>query len=267
MKKAAQQLLVDAGYNLGASGPTRNGVDGDWGQKSINASIHHLASQTEKPATQPNTPSSKPVLIDPAAFKTFAPKAKPGVYEAAEAVAQEFGFSPLVTAHWLGQMFVESAGFTVFTENLNYSVDALINKFGRHRISVADARTFGRIDGQRAANQNAIANIIYGGEWGRVNLGNTQPGDGWRFRGGGPGQTTGRANYAEIGYEDNPDAIRGIENIKEGMRAFATFFVRHNCVPAAAADNVELVTKRVNGGQSHLEERRAATKRAKSVVK
>jgi predicted chitinase len=48
----------------------------------------------------------------------------------------------------------------------------------------------------------AIANIIYGGEWGRKNLGNTQPGDGWRFRGGGLPQITGRANYTGMKLSD-----------------------------------------------------------------
>ena len=263
-KRAAQQVLVDAGYDLGKSGPARNGVDGAWGQKSIDASILHLASPTEKPSIPPKP--TKGVIIDPAAFRTFAPKALPGVLEAAQAAAQEFRFSPLVTAHWLGQMYVECTGFTVFEENLNYSAKALIEKFGRHRISIADANKFGRIDGVQPAHQNAIANIIYGGEWGRINLGNTQPGDGWKYRGGGPMQTTGRANYAEVGYEDNPEVIRGVANIKEGMRAAATFFVTHKCVQAAAADNVELVTQRVNGGQSHLAERRTATNRARSVV-
>ncbi|WBT04789.1 hypothetical protein PFY01_08540 [Brevundimonas vesicularis] len=126
-------------------------------------------------------------LIPADRFRTFAPKATAGTREALEAAAAANGFSGLVLAHWLGQMFVESAGFTTREENLNYSVDGLLRMFGRHRISEADARKFGRAPG-RPAHQNAIANIIYGGEWGRKNLGNTEPGDGWRFRGGGEKQ-------------------------------------------------------------------------------
>ena len=123
-------------------------------------------------------------------FCTFAPRATPGTREALEAAATAKGFSGLILAHWLGQMFVESKGFTTREESLNYSVQGLLDTFGRHRISKADAEKFGRIDkvvkGRktvvRAAHQNAIANIVYGGEWGRKNLGNTQPGDGWKFR-------------------------------------------------------------------------------------
>ena len=77
------------------------------------------------------------------------------------------------------------------TEYLNYSVQALLANFSRIRISVADAMDLGRTP-TRKANQEAIANVIYGGEWGRVNLGNTKEGDGWLFRGRGPLQVTGR---------------------------------------------------------------------------
>jgi putative chitinase len=75
--------------------------------------------------------------------------------------------------------------------------------FGRHRISAADAQKFGRSAG-KPADQTAIANLIYGGEWGRTNLGNTQAGDGARYIGRGFVQITGRANYAKYGLADNP---------------------------------------------------------------
>jgi putative chitinase len=74
----------------------------------------------------------------------------------------------------------------------------LLNTFGRHRISRADAEKLGRRPGEPAlpiARQRAIANIIYGGDWGRDNLGNTEPDDGWQFRGRGLAHITGRTNY------------------------------------------------------------------------
>lgn len=107
-------------------------------------------------------------------------------------------------AYILATPYLETGGkMQPIRENLNYSVDGLLKTFGRHRISEADARRYGRAGG-RPANQEAIANIIYGGEWGRENLGNTQPGDGWRFRGGGLAQITGRANYGKFGIESDP---------------------------------------------------------------
>lgn len=90
------------------------------------------------------------------------------------------------------------------TENLNYSVQGLLKTFGRHRISAADAQRYGRAGG-RPANQQAIANTIYGGAWGRKHLGNTEPGDGWKYRGMGLVQNTGRTNAIKFGIESNPE--------------------------------------------------------------
>ena len=91
-------------------------------------------------------------------------------------------------------------------ESLNYSVAGLLKTFGRHRITEAQAKRYGR-SGSRKADQKAIANIIYGGSWGRENLGNEMPGDGWLFRGGGLPQLTGRRNFAKFGLAKNPDSI------------------------------------------------------------
>lgn len=104
-----------------------------------------------------------------------------------------YGISGGHAAMFLANVAVESSRLSTLVENLNYSVDALLSKFGRHRISESDARAYGRAPG-RQANQQAIANRIYGGDWGRKNLGNTQTGDGWLFRGQGALQSTGRAN-------------------------------------------------------------------------
>jgi putative chitinase len=114
-------------------------------------------------------------------------------------------------AYILATAYHETGGrMQPIRENLNYSVSGLLETFGRHRISAADARKYGR-SGSRKANQEAIANIIYGGEWGRENLGNTEPGDGWRFRGGGLPQNTGRRNYTLLGLADRPDLVTDLK--------------------------------------------------------
>lgn len=203
-------------------------------------------------------------LINPAKFASFAPRAMPGTVAALEAAALKHGLSErLVLAHWLGQMHTESGGYSKLSESLNYSSEALLKLFGRHRISAADCDKFGRKPGQ-PANQNALANILYGGEWGRKNLGNTQPGDGWLFRGGGVKQITGRANYREAGHEDDPDTLR--TDIQASANAAANFFAKHGCIPHALKDDVEAVTLKVNGGKNGLAERIAATKAAKAVL-
>src|SRR5690606_9297192 len=134
-------------------------------------------------------------MIPAAAIVKVAPAAKPYAVELVRQMAESG-----IMASWpraamfLGQIAVESGQFSTVTESLNYSVDALVKMFGRHRISVPDAERYGRKLGQKA-NQEALANLLYGGEWGRKNLGNTEPGDGWRFRGRGLKQLTGRDNY------------------------------------------------------------------------
>lgn len=103
-------------------------------------------------------------------------------------------------------------------ENMNYSVAGLRGQFGRHRISDADCRKYGRAKGQ-AADQQAIANIVYGGEFGRDQLGNVKPGDGWKYRGGGMCHNTGRTNAEradhDLGlggaYLSNPDVVLDID--------------------------------------------------------
>lgn len=100
--------------------------------------------------------------------------------------------------------------FTAATENLNYSVEGLMGVFSRARISEADCRRLGRTK-TRAANQEGIANVIYGGEWGKKNLGNTQTGDGWRYRGRGLVQITGRANYAKYNLAETPELAKEVK--------------------------------------------------------
>lgn len=138
----------------------------------------------------------------------FGTSLSQGQVEGLNAILDEAGRrgTPLKhLAYILATPYLETGGkMQPVRENLNYSTDALISKFGRHRISEADARKYGR-SGGRPANQEAIANAIYGGEWGRKNLGNTQSGDGWKYRGGGLPQVTGRANFRKFGMENNPE--------------------------------------------------------------
>ncbi|WWA79560.1 endolysin [Xanthomonas phage Kintu] len=178
---------------------------------------------------------------------------------------------------FLGQVHTESGGFRTVVESLNYSADSILKTFGRHRISEADAKKFGRIDSEvrkrtgwkladQPAHQNALANILYGGEWGRKNLGNTQPGDGWRFRGRGIKQLTGRDNYrrfsrAWLGDEsllENPDRVAN----PDGAVASAIWFWRANGLNEIAdRGSVDAVTKVVNGGNLGLSDRKTWTQK------
>lgn len=167
--------------------------------------------------------------------------------------------SPRRIAGFLSQIGHESDGLRVLTENLNYSVDALLKLFGRHRISEADAKRHGRTE-QQAAHQEAIANLIYGGEWGHKHLGNTHPGDGWRFRGRGLKQLTGRDNYKRCGdaigedFTANPDRL--LLPVNAALSA-GWFWKTNKLNELADTGDVRAMTKVVNGGANGLPERQA----------
>jgi putative chitinase len=199
-------------------------------------------------------------MLDAKRIIAVAPAAKP---YAAELVRQMAEAGILGNARrasmFLGQVHVESGGFESVVESLNYKATALVALFGRHRISVEDAFKFGRTP-DHPANQNALANILYGGEFGRKQLGNTEAGDGWRFRGRGLKQLTGRDNYrrfsrAWLGDESllaDPDRVAKAD----GAVASAIWFWASKQLNAVAdRGSVSDVTRLVNGGQIGLPDR------------
>lgn len=167
--------------------------------------------------------------------------------------------SPRRMAGFLSQIGHESQNLSTLEESLNYSVDGLLNTFKRHRISALDCQRFGRRPGH-AADQEAIANTVYGGAFGRERLGNTQPGDGWRFKGRGLKQLTGRDNYTRCGYALNEDFIthpdRLLMPVNAALSAGWFWFVNRLNVQADKGDIVAM-TKIVNGGENGLGERTA----------
>ncbi|MDB5423861.1 MAG: hypothetical protein JWQ29_1277 [Phenylobacterium sp.] len=154
-------------------------------------------------------------LADPDAFFTSLRTVGPltdGVSEAQKAGCTAIltactGMPLSWTAYVLATACLETAAaFTADKqENLNYSAEPMIGRYSPKRISVANCQAVGRKAGQ-AADQRGIANFIYGGDWGRINLGNQEAGDGWTYRGRGWVQMTGRRNYARA---DNALALGG----------------------------------------------------------
>lgn len=119
-------------------------------------------------------------------------------------------------AYAMATPMIETGGsFVPGVESLNYSEQALRSKFS-NRISALDAAKYGR-NAQHPANQQMIANKIYGGLWGNANLGNVNPNDGWDFRGRGLCQITGRRNYGVFAEKlgtpllDNPGLATNLE--------------------------------------------------------
>ncbi len=237
----AQQRLVSKGYAIA--------VDGDFGGKSYAALMSFVGGQPQ--VNQLRTDLGK------AAAKHF-----PGV-----------GLdTPLRVAHALAQQSVETGGFSKMVESLNYSQAGLRATFSSKRISDADCQRLGRKPGGAAlspAVQEEIANIVYGGTFGKQQLGNDQPGDGWKYRGRGAKQTTGRFNYNDVmqvtGIDviGNPDQLADPDN---GMRAACIFWQKKNCNNFADKDDILGLTKAVNGGTNGLPERKAALARAKAIL-
>jgi putative chitinase len=104
---------------------------------------------------------------------------------------------------------------------------------------------------------------------GRASLGNTEPGDGMRFKGRGLIQLTGRANYTAYGRAigrnltdgDNPKLVATDPAL--AVDAACWFWSMRNLNPLADGDDLTAITRRVNGGLNGLEQRRAYLRRAK----
>lgn len=201
------------------------------------------------------------VTITPEQLRRLAPKMHL-VYTKAFATANEtlapFGIldNPQRLAHFMVQIYHETGGFTILRESLNYSVEGLLATFGSKRIPRALAEKIGRTP-ERKADQIAIAEAAYGGEWGKKNLGNITPGDGWRYRGHSLPQLTGRANFRHFGeilgidLEGNPDLSL---DPKYALLLAATFWREKGCAKFADADDLRSVRRLWNGGAIGLEE-------------
>lgn len=167
--------------------------------------------------------------------------------------------TPQRLAHFLAQICHESGGLTIDWESGNYSADRLVEIFGvgHHSAGVTmnEAETL-------AHNGPAIFERVYGVGNPKKSreLGNIKPGDGWRYRGGGLMQTTGRANYARMGkkcgvdFETNPELVLSAAH---ALKPALTEWTEGHLNEAADDDNILKITKRINGGTNGLPDRRA----------
>lgn len=157
--------------------------------------------------------------------------------------------SPLKLAHFLAQAGHESGGFKLVYENLNYGAKGLRGIFGKYFPSDEKALLYER-------KPEKIANLVYGN---RMGNGSETSGDGYKYRGRGYIQLTGKDNYAAftkaIGEDcvSNPDLVA----TKYPLASAAWFFTRclSKCTDASDAA-ITAVTKCVNGGTIGLEDRK-----------
>lgn len=180
-----------------------------------------------------------------------------------------FGITtPLRQAHFLAQTGHESAGFTKVEEGLNYRYGVLLAMFG-NRINQADAMKYGRVDGglnAHPANQKMIANIIYANRNGNCGV---DSGDGYRYRGRGLIQITGKANYAalvkQLGADivANPDLLTGYQM---AAASAAAWWKNHGLNELADSDDVTRITRIINGGINGLDDRKSRLTQAKGIL-
>ena len=165
--------------------------------------------------------------------------------------------NPRRIAAWLATIAHESARFTRLVENLNYSAEGLAATWPARYADMAGEpnATARRI----ARRPDQIANLAYAG---RLGNGSAESGDGWRYRGRGLIQITGRANYAasnlilglELGIDllERPDLL---EQPHYGALFSAEWWHRHGCNELADTGDMAAVTRKVNGGLTGLDDR------------
>ena len=167
-------------------------------------------------------------------------------------------------AHFLSQCAHESAGFKKLEENLNYSAKALRAVFGRYfgEPPKRDADEYHR-------QPEMIANYVYMDEFRKYKMGNTEEGDGWRFRGRGLKQLTGRDNYTKFGASVDMTAEEAAEYVATPAGAIESacwFWNANNLNDIADTDDVKRMTKKINGGSIGLEDRQRRYLNAMEVL-
>lgn len=197
-------------------------------------------------------------LISAAQLKRFAPSCDElATAPHLDREAQARGINtPRRIAHWLGQLHHESAGFTRLVENLNYSADRLMQVWPSRFPTLAQAQTY-------AGNPQALAEKVYAGR-----LGNNMLGDGYRFRGRGFIQVTGRANYKKFGAISGLDLERDPDlaaTPSAAAKVAGAFWEALSLNDDADRDDVAAITRAINGGLVGLEDRARQVARAKAV--
>jgi len=179
----------------------------------------------------------------------------------------EYGINyKLEQAHFLAQLSVESGGFTAFTENLNYSSEALCKLFP-NRFNSVSANLYGRTN-NHPADQEKIANILYGGR-----MGNGID-EGYKYRGRGVIQLTGKNNYVlfqnwlqkkQLNYDiiKSPDLV-ATDSLKYIVGIF--FWISNDIGKFAANDNCKIVTRIINGKNIGLSKRQSLTNYYKQIL-
>lgn len=167
--------------------------------------------------------------------------------------------TPLRLAHFFAQALLETGGFTILRESMNYSAPRLLEIFGVNRHSAAITETEAA---ELAHDEQRIAERVYGlGNPTKAReLGNTEPGDAFRYRGNGVLQMTGRGAHRRIGigcgvdFESNPDLATAAEH---AMKPPVHEWTENGLNAFADRDDIRAITLHINGGFNGFADRQA----------
>ena len=185
-------------------------------------------------------------------LEALSKKIPTSVMEEIPLIIEKFGIDgPLRLSHFLSQCAHESGNFKFLRENLNYSADGLRKIFPKYFPTLEAANKYAR-------QPEKIANKVYGS---RMGNGDEASGDGFKFRGRGYIQLTGKDNYAAFDkfVDDDIMADPDLVATKYPLTSAAFFFHKNKlwevCDRGHSDDVVLAVTKRVNGGTHGLADR------------
>lgn len=175
-------------------------------------------------------------------------------------VLPKYDITGLRLAQMLAQCGHESGGFTVFTENLNYSRDGLLKVFPKY-FNASNVDKYAR-------KPQAIANRVYAS---RMNNGDESSGDGWKYRGRGILQATGKFNYSKFSqwYFGDDRCITDPDLMLDPTVSVAFvcwFWTTNNINRHADREDTTAVTKIINGGTHGLPDRLARYATAKKLL-
>lgn len=184
----------------------------------------------------------------------------PGTLKAAMGLLK---LTPVRAAHFFAQTAHETGGFKAFSENLNYSAQGLQGIFGKYFP--------GTLEESYARNPEKIANRVYAD---RMGNGNEASGDGWKYRGRGALQLTGKANYEAfakyLGKPEivtNPDLVATTYAFESAMFFFDKNKLWDICDKGVSKETILALTKRINGGTHGLADREEKTFKYYGYVK
>jgi len=163
---------------------------------------------------------------------------------------------PLVQAHFFAQLAHES-GLKPISENLKYSKSALLRVFRKY-FNETTATKYAR-------KPKSIANIVYAN---RMGNGSPASGDGWKYRGRGYIQLTGKNNYTKLSNDTKVDYVSDPGKLLtevDAMVAAVWFWKRRGLSRYALMDDAKTITKKINGGYNGYADRLKHLKEMKKV--